>query len=336
MNISMDTILAEWKKKSFQPIYWLEGEEGYFIDILTHYAEHHLLSAEEASFNLSVFYGKDAAWSDVINACRKYPMFSDKQVVILKEAQHMRDIEKLEPYVEQPQPSTIFIVAFKEKKMDGRSKLGKMLPKKTVHLVTKKVPDYQLAEWTSQLIHQKGLLISPIGLSMITDHIGNDLSRISNEIDKLLVNLGDRKEIREADVETYIGVSREFNVFELQVAIARKEIHKAIRIIEYFEQNPKAAPIQLIIPSLYSFFSKTYMMFSYPMNDERALASAMGVQPFQLRDSLVAAKTYGFQGVERAILLLHHYNLRSIGIHDAGTADASLMKELLVKLTSPL
>lgn len=334
MSISVDTILSDWKKNQFKPVYWLEGEEGFYIDLLIHYAEHEILTEQEASFNLTVFYGKDAAWNEIMNACRKYPMFADKQIVILKEAQQMRDIEKLEPYIEQPLSSTIFVVGHKEKKLDGRSKLGKLLGKQAVHLVTKKIPEYQLAEWTSQLIHKKGYVISPTALAILTDHIGNDLSRISNEVDKLIVNLGSRKDIKEEDIENFIGVSREFNVFELQAALAKKEIHKAIRIIEYFEHNPKAAPIQMILPALYAFFSKTYMMFSYSMHDERVLASALGVQPFQLRESLIAAKNYSLEGIESILLLLHHYNLRSIGINNGGATEAALLKELVVKMVN--
>lgn len=332
MAVTAEKILQDWKKKEFKPVYWLEGEEGYYIDILMDHAEHGILAAEEASFNLTVFYGKDANWSEVINACRRYPMFAERQVVLLKEAQHMRDIEKLEVYIEQPLGSTIFVVGYKEKKMDGRSRLGKMLPRKTELLSTKKLPDHQLVEWTSQKVHEKGYLISPQALAILVDHIGNDLSRLSNEVDKLIVNLGTRREIKDTDIEEYIGVSREFNVFELQAALARRELPKAIRIIEYFEHNPKAAPIQLILPALYAFFSKTYMLFSYPMDDEKSLSAAVGIAPFFLKDNLGAARTYGLDGIERALLLLHAYNLRSIGIHDAGTPDASLLKELVVKL----
>ncbi len=244
----------------------------------------------------------------------------------------MRDIEKLEPYIDQPLHSTIFVVGYKEKKMDGRSKLGKMLGKKTEHLTTKKIPDYQLPEWTSQLIHTKGFLISPAALAMLVDHIGNDLNRLSNEVDKLIVNLGTRREIKEDDIEKYIGVSREFNVFELQSALAKREMHKAIRIVEYFEHNPKAAPIQLILPALYSFFSKTYMLFSYSLEDEKAAASAIGVAPFFIKENIAAARNFSLQGIEQTLLLLHEYNLRSIGVNDSGTSDASLLKELVVKM----
>jgi DNA polymerase-3 subunit delta len=334
MSLTTEKILQDWKKKQFKPVYWLEGDEGYFIDVLIDFAEHKILNEQEASFNLSVFYGKDAVWSEVINACRRYPMFADKQVVLLKEAQQMRDIDKLEPYIEHPLESTIFVVGHKDKKMDGRSKLGKMLPKKTEHLVTKKIPDYQLPEWTSQLVHAKGFLITPPALAILVDHIGNDLNRLSNEIDKLTVNLGSRREIKEDDIEKYIGVSREFNVFELQSALAKKEMHKAIRIVEYFEHNPKAGPIQAILPALHAFFSKTYMLFSYPMNDEKAAAAAIGVAPFFIRENLAAARNYSLEGVEQTLMLLHEYNLRSIGVNDAGTSDASLLKELVVKMMS--
>lgn len=334
MSASVEQILNDWKKQSFKPVYWLEGEEGYHIDILTDYAEHKILPAQEASFNLSVFYGRDAAWADVVNACRRYPMFAERQVVLLKEAQHMKDIEKLEAYVEQPLASTIFVVAHKEKKLDGRGALAKLLKKKAEVLTTKKVPDYQMPEWTSKLIHDKGYVITPRALSLLVDHIGNDLSRLSNEVDKLIVNLGQRREIQDEDIEKYIGVSREFNVFELQNALARRDLPKAFRIVEYFENNPKAAPIQMVLPALYSFFSKTYMMFSYPLNDEKALSAAMGVQPFFLKDNIAAARTYDLPGIERALILLHEYNLRSLGVNDAGTPDASLLKEMIVKMTN--
>jgi DNA polymerase III subunit delta len=332
MSVSVEQILNDWKKNHFKPVYWLEGEEGYPIDLLTDYAEHRILSEQEASFNLSVFYGRDAAWADVVNACRRYPMFAERQVVLLKEAQHMKEIEKLEAYVEQPLPSTVFVVAHKEKKLDGRGSLAKLLKKKGEVLTTKKVPDHQMPEWASKLVHDKGYTITPRALSLLVDHIGNDLSRLSNEVDKLIVNLGQRREIRDEDIEKFIGVSREFNVFELQNALARRDLAKAMRIVEYFGNNPRAASIHMVLPALFAFFSKTYMMFSYPLDDPKALSDAMGVAPFFIKDNLAAAKTYGLPGIERILLLMHEYNLRSLGVNDAGNTDASLMKEMIVKM----
>jgi DNA polymerase-3 subunit delta len=331
--MEVDKIIEGWKRKDFRPIYWLEGEEDYYIDKLIKYAEHEILSEQEASFNLSVFYGKDAGWTDVINACRRYPMFAERQVVLLKEAQQMRDIEKLEPYVENPLASTILVVSYKEKKVDGRTRFAKTLAKNGVVLTTKKMYDDKLPEWTTELVHSKGLTISPKALMLLVDHIGNDLTRIDNEIDKLSINLGKRKNITEEDIEEYIGVSKEFNVFELQAALAEKNLPKAIRIIGYFESNPKAAPIQLVLPSLYSFFSKVYIIFGLNTSDEKAIAQALGMRSsFFVKDYMKAAKLYSYAGVERALLLFHQYNLRSIGIHDAGTEDASLLKEMVVKM----
>ncbi len=313
-------------------MYWLEGDEGYYIDQLMDYAEHHLLSPEESAFNLVVFYGKDAIWTEVINACRRYPMFAEQQVVLLKEAQQMKDIDKLESYIEHPLSSTIFVVGHKEKKLDGRSSMAKMLKKKAEVVTTKKMYDNNLPEWTSQLVHHKGYLIDPKALYLLVDHIGNDLSRISNEVDKLIVNLGPRREISEADIEKYIGVSREFNVFELQNAISKRELPRAIRIIRYFEDNPKAGPIQMVLPAIHGFFSKAYMMFSIPESNWKSSAAALGINPFFMADYETALKNYSFEGVESILLLLHEYNLRSIGINDSGTEDASLMKEMVVKM----
>jgi DNA polymerase III subunit delta len=330
--MSAEKIIQSWKQGKFRPVYWLEGEEDYFIDQVMDYAEHHILPESEASFNLTIFYGKDADWASVVNACRRYPMFAERQVVLLKEAQQMRDIDKLEGYVENPLSSTLFVVSYKEKKVDGRSRFAKVLKEKGEMLTTKKMYDNQLPEWTQQLIAGKGYQISPKALALLVDHIGNDLNRLNNEVEKVLVNLGDRKSISEDDIERFVGVSKEYNVFELQDAIGRKDLAKAIRIIQYFEGNPKVAPIQLVLPSLYNFFSKTFMIFGVNGRDEKSVATALGVNPFFVKDYLRASQAYGYPGVERALLLLAHYNLRSLGVHDAGTADASLLKEMVVKM----
>lgn len=332
--MSAEKIISDWKKKKFKPIYWLEGEEEFFIDLVMDYAEHHLLTEAESGFNKVVFYGKDANWADVVNACRRYPMFAERQVVILKEAQQMREVEKLEMYVEHPLSSTVFVVSYKEKKVDGRSKFAKLLKDKGEVLTTKKLYDYQMPEWTSELIKSKEHTISNKALLLLVDHIGNDLSRMHNEIEKVLVNLGDRKNITEDDIENYVGISKDFNVFELQEAIASKDLPKAIRIIQYFQANPKAAPIQLVLPILHSFFSKVYSTFSSSDKSEEAFKPLFNYNIFSARQGLTALKHYGYEGVERAILLLHHYNLRSIGVNDVGTEDASLMKELVFKLMS--
>jgi len=327
-----NTIISDWKKGSYKPLYWLEGEEEYFIDKVMKYAENSILNESETAFNLSVFYGKDADWAAVINACRRYPMFSEKQVVLLKEAQQMRDIDKLEAYIENPLTSTIFVVSYKEKKVDGRTRLAKLLKEKGVVLTTKKLYDNQLPEWTEELVESKDLTISQKALILLVDHIGNDLSRIENEIDKIAINLGQRKGITETDVEQYVGVSKDYNVFELQAALATKNLSKAIRIIQYFEANPKAAPIQLILPSLYGFFSKVFMIYGLNTRDEKTIAASLGVNTFFVKDYLKATSVYNYADVEKLLLLLSDYNLKSIGINNSGAPDASLLKEMVVKM----
>lgn len=330
--MTLEKILADLKKHHYKPVYWLEGEEEFFIDQVIEYAEKNILSESEAGFNLTIFYGRDTSWTDLINASRKYPMFSDKQVVILKEAQTMKDIEKLENYVEKPLDSTLLFVAYKGKKIDGRTKLAKLLKEKSVLLTTKKLYDNELPEWTNQLVKLKGYSIASKALFLLIDHIGNDLSRLNNEINKLALNLHDRKNITEDDIETFVGISKDFNVFELQQAIANKDLYKAIRIIHYFESNPKAAPIQLIFPSLYNYFSKVQMIYSVPSRDEKAIASAIGVNPYFVRDYLQTAMKYTAQEIEKVLLLLHQYNLKGIGINDIGSTDAMLLKEMTVKM----
>ena len=327
-----NTIISDWKKGSYKPLYWLEGEEEYFIDKVMKYAENSILNESETAFNLSVFYGKDADWAAVINACRRYPMFSEKQVVLLKEAQQMRDIDKLEAYIENTLTSTIFVVSYKEKKVDGRTRLAKLLKEKGVVLTTKKLYDNQLPEWTEELVESKDLTISQKALILLVDHIGNDLSRIENEIDKIAINLGQRKGITETDVEQYVGVSKDYNVFELQAALATKNLSKAIRIIQYFEANPKAAPIQLILPSLYGFFSRVFMIYGLNTRDEKTIAASLGVNTFFVKDYLKATSVYNYADVEKLLLLLSDYNLKSIGINNSGAPDASLLKEMVVKM----
>ncbi|MFY7879112.1 MAG: DNA polymerase III subunit delta [Lacibacter sp.] len=329
--MNVDKILLEWKKKQFHPVYWLEGEEEFYIDLLTEAAETSILSEAEAGFNLSVFYGKDANWADVVNACKRYPMFSDRQVVLLKEAQQMKDLDKLEQYILNPLPSTVLIVAHKDKKVDGRSKLAKILKDKATLISTKKLKENELPGWTQQLIEKKGFMPTQKAIQLLVDHIGNDLSRIANEVDKLILNLGTRTSITEDDVEEYVGISKEYNVFELQRAVGLRNFSKALQIVQYFESNPKAAPIQMVLPALYSYFSKVFMLFGVK-GDDKTISEQTGINSWFLRDYKSTASIYGFEGIQSTLVLLHHYNLRSLGVHDAGTEDASLMKELLYKV----
>ena len=329
--MSVDSIIADFKKKKFKPIYWLEGEEPFYIEEVMNYAEHHLLNESEKSFNLSIFYGKDANWADVINACKRYPMFAEFQVVLLKEAQQMKDIDFLESYLEHPSTTTVLVVSYKDKKVDARTKFAKSLKSKGELLSTKKIYENHLPEFITSITKQNGLTITQKAILLISENIGNDLTRIKNEIEKIAINLKDSKNITDDVIEKFVGVSKEYNVFELQDAIAKKNLAKAIRIIQYFEKNPKAAPIQLVIPSLYSFFSKVLLIYGTNMNDEKSIASAIGINPYFVKDYIAAAKNYKYEEVEKILLLLHQYNLKSIGIDSNNINDTELLKELVVK-----
>ena len=326
------SILANWKKKNFKPVYWLEGEEEFFIDELITYAEKSILSKEEAEFNLTVFYGKDANWADIVNACRRYPMFADRQVVLLKEGQQMKDLDKLESYVESPLSSTVFVVSYKGKTLDGRSKLSKLVKKNGDYFLSKKIYDNQLPAWANGYLQSQGFEIHPKALSLLVDHIGNDLSRIVNEINKLSMNLGKEKIITEDDIEKYIGVSKEYNIFELQHAFSKKDQAKAIRIIQYFEANPKAVPIQLVLPSLYGYFTKILSVHQLPDKTEKSILPLFFHNRYLVEQALDTVRNYSYIEVEKAILLLHEYNLKTVGINSYNTSNGSLLKELSYKI----
>ncbi|MBC7934621.1 MAG: DNA polymerase III subunit delta [Rhizobacter sp.] len=330
--MSAEKILTSWKQKKFKPVYWLQGEEDYYIDQLVNYAEHTILPESEAAFNLTVFYGRDADWASVMNACKRYPMFAEKQVVLLKEAQHMKEIDKLEAYVAAPLESTIFIVAYKGKTLDKRTKLSKLLVTHAELFNAEKIRDYKMAEWIGELVKTKGYSITSKCIAMLEEHIGNDLTRISNEIDKLALNLAGKKTIEEDDIEKYIGISKEYNVFELQEAITRKDLVKAIKIINYFDSNPKAVPIQQALPALYTFISKVYTAFGMSDQSDTGLKPLFYFNVQALQQGKLMMKNYGYTGVEKLLLLLHHYNLRSIGIGDSGSSGPMLMKEMVAKM----
>jgi DNA polymerase-3 subunit delta len=325
-------IISNWKKNVFDAVYWLEGEESFYIDQVVDYAEKHLLVESEQAFNLSIFYGKDADWAQVMNACKRYPVFAEKQVVILKEAQQMNQLEKLVSYIENPLSSTIFIVAHKDKNVDGRSALAKLLKTKAVVVSTKKMYDNKLPEWVNGWVSERGYQISPKAVQIIVDHIGNDLSRIQNELEKLIVNLGDRKKMTEDDIEKYIGISKEYNAFEFQDAVAQRNFSKSIKMIQYFESNNKAAPIQLILPTLYAFFSKLYAVYGLGTSDERRIASEVGIPPFLVKNYMAASRNYAYGKVEQILLLIQEYNLKVIGINNADNTDGDLLKELVIKI----
>jgi len=330
--MELEQIISDWEKGNFRPVYWLEGEESYYIDKLTEFAEKKILLEEQIAFNLIVFYGKDARVEDVLNSCKRYPVASDKQVVIIKEAQQMRDIEKIESYLDAPLASTLLLVVYKEKTFDKRKAFGKSLQKKVAVFTTKKLYDNELPQWVSSMVHQKGFEINPKALQILIDHVGNDLQRMENEVVKVSLNLKGRIKISEDDIEDFVGVSKEFNVFELQKAIISRDMAKSLRIINYFGSNPKAGPIQLVLPTLYSFFSKLHIAHSSSVKDERSIASLLGINAFFVKDYILAMQRYNPLEIEKILLILHHYNLKSVGIDRPNVDDAGLMNEMVAKI----
>lgn len=328
--MSVDKIISAWKKKEFKPVYLLHGEEDFFIDQIIDYAEKNILSESEASFNLTVFYGKDAEWNEIVNVCKSYPMVSDMQVVILKEAQQMKDFALLDSYLLNPLKSTLFIIAHKTKTVDKRTKFGQNLVAKAETFLSSKIDDEKLHDWIIKLVKRKALLITPKAAILLEEHIGNDLSRITNEVEKLSLNVIGKDKIDEDDIEKYIGISKEYNVFELLEAITRKDLPKCLTILKYFEANPKASPIQAAIPAMYPFFSKAYSAFGLKDQSHDSLKSIIYFR--QVQQTKDAIKNYGKEGIERIILLMNDYNLRSVGVGSVGVSGSELMKEMVIKI----
>ncbi len=330
--MSAEKILLDWNNGNFKPVYWLQGEEEYFIDKLADFAEHKLIPEAEAAFNKTVFYGRDTSWSDLVNACMRYPMFADRQMVLLREAQHLKDIDKLEHYLEKPLVTTILIVCYKGKSVDGRMRIAKTLKKNATVFTAEKIKDYKLEEWVADFVKSQHYTMSRKAVTLLSQHLGNNLSRIVNEIEKVAINLGGRTNITEDDIENFVGVSKDYNAFELQEALSRKDLARALQIIQYFEANPKAGPIHMILPLLYSHFSRHYALFGLGSMTEEAARPYFSNNMFAAREGVATARRYQYAGIERALLLLHEYNLKSVGVNDAGHSDAELMKELVVKI----
>lgn len=330
--MTYEALMKDLKAGKIKPLYLLEGEEDYFIDRAADFFEKSLLSETEKEFNLTIFYGRDADWAAVLNACRRYPMFSERQVVMIKEAQGMKTLEKLEPYLNNPLGSTILVITYKHGKLDGRTSFKKLMEKCGIILSTKRLYDNKIPDWIKGYATAQGHDITQKACMLLTDHIGSDLARQSNEIDKLLLNLPKGKKIDEDDIEKYVGISKEFNIFEFQKALGAKDLPKLIRIINYFTSNPKAAPAPVLFTVLYGFFSKVYAIVHMSSRSDKDLASELKIPPFFLSDYLNAARVYRLAGVERVLLLLHEYNLRMIGVNDAGTDDGELLKEMIMRI----
>ena len=332
MNKDVSTLISQWEKGIFKPLYIFQGEEPYYIDLLVDRALERIIPEQERSFNQTVLYGKDTEWTTLVNTCMRYPMQAERQLVVLREAQMMNGFEKLESYFENPSPSTVLIVAYKGKSIDKRTKLFKTIQKQGVAIDSDGVFDNQVPDWIEQYCQSVGLSIGPKAIALLADHIGNDLTRIVNELEKLKINFKDRQTVTEDDIESFIGISKEYNIFELQAALANRNTAAVLNIVRYYEANPKAAPMPYLTATLYSFFSKLYMLAGAGAVHDQAVSTAYNRNPAAIQAAKNMMRQYGFTGIQQIILLLQQYNMKGMGVDDAGMDDGMLTRELMLKI----
>jgi DNA polymerase-3 subunit delta len=331
-SISEKDIIGSIQARNYVPVYGLDGEEPYYIDKITDYIENNVLTPAEKDFNLTVFYGRDANWVDVVSACRRYPtMNADRQVVILKEAQTMKDIGRLDVYLENPVASTILVIAHKYKKFDGRSVLAKLIQKKGIYFTSDVIKEYNIKAWITNYLSEKKLKVSPAVVETLSVYLGTDLQKIINEIDKVLLNVPDVKELTADLVEKYIGISRDYNVFELPNTIMQADVEKTFRMLNYFMANPKDAPMVLVLGSLFNNFQKLYAYHFVANRQQAEIASALKISPFFVKDYASFSRRYNLQKTESALLIIKQYNLKALGVENTASQE-SLLKELVTKL----
>jgi DNA polymerase III subunit delta len=337
MATTADSVLKDLKANKYAPVYFLQGEEPYYIDLIAEYIENHALKQEEKGFNQTVVYGKDANIVNILNIARRFPVMAQRQVVIVKEAQEIQDLgqEKartmLQNYCLKPVPSTILVFCHKYKKLDGRSKLAQTIAKESIFIETKKLYENQVPAWVNSYFQEKSFKITDKAVILLAEFIGNDLSRMSNEIDKLLINFAEKVQITEEIISKYVGISKEYNTFELQDALAKKDILKANRIINYFAMNPKNNPIIPIIALLYSYFTKVMMVHHSEDKSKQGIAKTLGVNPFFVDDYLTASKNYSVPKLAKIIGFLREADLHSKGIKSS-MDDGQILKELVFKM----
>jgi DNA polymerase-3 subunit delta len=325
--------MTELKKKHYRPVYFLMGEEPYFIDAVADYIAENALPEQEKAFNQVVMYGKDTSVYAVLDAAKRFPMMSQHQVVIVKEAQNLKDIDKLQFYVEKPLKSTILVISHKYKPLDKRLKLYKILDKSkdVAVLESKKLRDYQVPDWITAYLTERGYTIVPAAASLLTEYLGAELGKVANELNKLIITLPvNEKKITLEHIETNVGISKDYNVFELQNALGGKDVLKANRIIEHFARNPGSNPMVMVIMSLYTYFVKILTYHYLP--DKSQAAAALKVPPFVVRDYEAAARKYPAPKIIRIISILREYDLKSKGVGSSSASDGDLMREMIFKI----
>lgn len=332
-GITYEQIMTDLRRKAYRPVYFLMGEEAYYIDQISDYIQNNILDESEVDFNLSILYGKDVDIDTVINAAKRYPMMAEFQVVIVKEAQLIKDWESLSYYLAKPLKSTILCFCHKYGKPDGRRIWVQDLNKHAVVFESKKLYDNQIGQWIRNYLGEKKVRITEKAEMMLTEFLGTDLSKIANELDKLLITKAPNElQITPELIEKNIGISKDFNVFELQDALIKKDILKVNRIVRYFGENKKSNPIQMVLAQLFNFFSNLMMFHYLPDKSPAVVASELKVNPYFTKDYIQAAKSFNAWKTMQIISEIRTTDARSKGIDDTGTESAYLLKELTFKI----
>ena len=327
------SIVTAIRKGEVKPIYFLMGDESYFIDKIADFIEDNVLQEEEKGFNQMLLYGRDVSIDDIVGNAKRYPMMAERQVVIVKEAQDLsRTIEQLTNYAENPQPSTVLVLCYKYKKLDKRKKLHKTIAKNGVIFESKKLYDNQVADWIRKELQTRQYQIAPKAAQMLVEFLGTDLSKIDNELQKLQLICPKGTNITPEIIEENIGISKDFNNFELRKAIGARDSLKAHRIINYFSQNPKDNPMVLTVSLLFSFFSQLLQYHGLNDKSKSNVAKALKVNPYFVSDYSIAAQNYPMKKVSQIVSFLRDADVKSKGVGAANVPQGDLLKELLVKV----
>ncbi|MDG1227933.1 MAG: DNA polymerase III subunit delta [Polaribacter sp.] len=325
-------VVSEIKKGNIKPIYFLMGEEPYYIDKISDFIEENVLDEAEKGFNQQVMYGRDVSVEDIVSSAKRYPMMAERQVIIVKEAQDLsRNIEKLLSYAENPQSTTILVLNYKYKKLDKRKKLHKAIAKTGFIYESKKMYENQVSDWIRRVLSGKKYQIEPKASQMLVEFLGTDLSKISNELDKLMLILPKETIIDDTHIEDNIGISKDFNNFELRKAVGEKDVLKANRIINYFAENPKNNPLVMTISLLNSFFTQLLSFHGLKDKSKNSVAKSIGVNPYFVDEYFLAGRNYPMRKVAQIITILRDADLKSKGV-GASQSQKDILKELLFRV----
>ncbi len=333
MPVTFEEIMSDLRNRIYKPVYFLAGDEPYYIDVITEYIEDKLLPEEEKAFNQIILYGEDTSVSGISETARRFPMMSNHQVVIVKEAQALKKIEDLIFYAEKPLTSTILVINYKYRVLDKRTKLYKLLEDRSSYFESSKLRDYQVPPWIERYLMVKGIKTEPDASAMLTEYLGTDLHKIVNELEKLLITLPEGKKVITTElIEKNIGISKDFNNFELQKAIGERNIYKANLIVRHFAENPRDNPVNVTVASIFSFFSKLLTYHYLPDKSRNNVAAMLKINPFFVKDYESSARKYNARKTVEIISLLRTYDMKTKGYGDQSSPPGDLLKELVYKI----